>query len=86
MEKGTCGGSLSDLSIFRHPTLSLVAVLTVILMMILFATTTLLPIYMQDVMQLTAFATGLLLIPGYLLNGMMPVFSFFTYQLILGFL
>lgn len=60
-----------DLSVFRHPTFSLVAVLVVVLMMVLFATTTLLPIYMQDVMQLTAFATGLLLMPGYILNGMM---------------
>ncbi|AIQ11691.1 MDR family MFS transporter [Paenibacillus durus] len=62
---------LIDLSVFRYPTFSLVAVLVVILMMVLFATTTLLPIYMQDVMQLTAFATGLLLVPGCLLNGMM---------------
>ncbi|MHA6531647.1 MDR family MFS transporter [Paenibacillus sp. BAC0078] len=65
---------LIDLSVFRHPTFSLVAVLIIILMMVLFATTTLLPIYMQDVMQLTAFATGLLLMPGCILNGiMMPV-------------
>ncbi|WP_341280758.1 MDR family MFS transporter [Paenibacillus sp. FSL H8-0537] len=62
---------LLDLSVFRHPTFSLVAVLVVILMMVLFATTTLLPIYLQDVMQLTAFATGLLLMPGCILNGMM---------------
>ncbi|MEK8129007.1 MDR family MFS transporter [Paenibacillus filicis] len=62
---------LIDLSVFRHRTFSLVAVLIVVLMMILFATTTLLPIYMQDVMQLTAFATGLVLMPGCLLNGMM---------------
>ncbi|MNZ65414.1 Multidrug export protein EmrB [compost metagenome] len=65
---------LIDLSVFRHPTFSLVAVLIVILMMVLFATTTLLPFYMQDVMKLTAFATGLLLMPGSILNGiMMPV-------------
>lgn len=62
---------LIDLSVFRYATFSLVAVLIVVLMMILFATTTLLPIYMQDVMQLTAFATGLLLMPGCLLNAMM---------------
>ncbi|KQO18429.1 MDR family MFS transporter [Paenibacillus sp. Leaf72] len=62
---------LLDLSVFRHPTFSLVAILVVILMMVLFATTTLLPIYLQDVMQLTAFATGLLLMPGCILNGMM---------------
>ncbi|MDF2651596.1 MAG: multidrug transporter [Paenibacillus sp.] len=62
---------LIDLSVFRHPTFSLVAVLVVVLMMILFATTTLLPIYMQDVMQLTAFATGLLLMPGCIVNAMM---------------
>nr|WP_223264301.1 MFS transporter [Paenibacillus sp. IHB B 3084] len=63
-----------DLSVFRHPTFSLVAVLIVIVMMVLFATTTLLPFYMQDVMKLTAFATGLLLMPGSILNGMlMPV-------------
>jgi len=65
---------LIDLSVFRHPAFSLVAVLIVILMMVLFATTTLLPIYIQDVMQLTAFSTGLLLMPGCILNGvMMPV-------------
>ncbi|MEW9698663.1 MDR family MFS transporter [Paenibacillus sp. SI8] len=62
---------LIDLSVFQHPTFSMVAVLVVVLMMVLFATTTLLPIYMQDVMQLTAFATGLLLMPGYILNAMM---------------
>ncbi|QQZ63551.1 multidrug efflux MFS transporter [Paenibacillus sonchi] len=65
---------LLDLSVFRQPTFSLVAVLIVFLMMVLFATTTLLPLYMQDVLKLTAFATGLLLMPGSLLNGMlMPV-------------
>ncbi|MMZ49615.1 Multidrug export protein EmrB [compost metagenome] len=65
---------LINLSVFRHSTFSLVAVLIVILMMVLFATTTLLPFYMQDVMKLTAFATGLLLMPGSILNGMlMPV-------------
>jgi DHA2 family lincomycin resistance protein-like MFS transporter len=62
---------LIDLSVFRYPAFSLVAVLIVVLMMVLFATTTLLPIYMQDVMQLTAFATGLLLMPGCILNAMM---------------
>ncbi|ANY66042.1 multidrug MFS transporter [Paenibacillus sp. BIHB 4019] len=65
---------LLDLSVFRHPAFSLVAVLIIVLMMVLFATTTLLPIYLQNVMQLTAFATGLLLMPGCILNGiMMPV-------------
>ncbi|AIQ21288.1 MULTISPECIES: MDR family MFS transporter [unclassified Paenibacillus] len=65
---------LIDLSVFRHHTFSLVAVLIVILMMVLFSTTTLLPFYMQDVMKLTAFATGLLLMPGSILNGiLMPV-------------
>ncbi|GAA3410635.1 MDR family MFS transporter [Paenibacillus hodogayensis] len=65
---------LINLSVFRYPTFSLVAVLVVVLMMVLFATTTLLPIYLQDVMQLTAFATGLLLMPGCILNGiMMPL-------------
>lgn len=62
---------LIDLSVFRYPAFSLVAVLIVVLMMVLFATTTLLPIYIQDVMQLTAFATGLLLMPGCILNAMM---------------
>ncbi|MNV37389.1 Multidrug export protein EmrB [compost metagenome] len=65
---------LIDLSVFKHRTFSLVAILIVILMMVLFATTTLLPIYMQDVMQLTAFWAGLLLMPGCILNGiMMPL-------------
>ncbi|MEK3790441.1 MDR family MFS transporter [Paenibacillus sp. FSL R7-0204] len=65
---------LIDLSVFRYPAFSLVAVLIVVLMMVLFATTTLLPIYMQDVMQLTAFGTGLLLMPGCILNAiLMPV-------------
>jgi DHA2 family lincomycin resistance protein-like MFS transporter len=65
---------LIDLSVFRQSTFSIVAVLVVVLMMILFATTTLLPIYIQDVMQLTAFATGMLLMPGSILNAiMMPV-------------
>lgn len=66
--------TLIDLSVFRYPAFSLVAVLIVVLMMVLFATTTLLPIYMQDVMQLTAFGTGLLLMPGCILNAiLMPV-------------
>ncbi|WP_438496567.1 MDR family MFS transporter [Paenibacillus sp. IHBB 3054] len=65
---------LIDLSVFRHHTFSLVAVMIVILMVVLFSTTTLLPFYMQDVMKLTAFATGLLLMPGSILNGiLMPV-------------
>ncbi|MFF2483769.1 MDR family MFS transporter [Paenibacillus sp. NPDC058071] len=65
---------LIDLQVFRYPLFSLVAILVVALMMVLFATTTLLPIYMQDVMQWTAFATGLLLMPGCILNAiMMPL-------------
>ncbi|WP_240941303.1 DHA2 family efflux MFS transporter permease subunit [Paenibacillus sp. HB172176] len=65
---------LIDLTVFRYPTFSLVAGLVVILMMVLFTATTLLPIYMQDLMQLTALTTGLLLMPGCILNAMlMPV-------------
>ncbi|WP_135554510.1 MDR family MFS transporter [Paenibacillus cymbidii] len=65
---------LLNLAVFRYPAFSLVAAVVVVLMIVLFATTTLLPIYMQDVLQMTAFATGLLLMPGCILNGiMMPV-------------
>jgi len=61
--------ALLDLRTFRSRGFSVSIALMVIVMATLFGTIILLPIYMQDVLQLTPLNTGLMLLPGSLLMG-----------------
>ncbi len=58
-----------NLRAFLSPMFSLTTVLLIIVMMALFSTLMLLPIYLQKGLLLTAYTSGLLLLPGGILNG-----------------
>lgn len=60
---------LLDLRPFRYPMFSLSVVLIMIVMMALFASAILLPIYLQTIRRFTPLQTGLLLLPGGVLMG-----------------
>ncbi|WP_141501640.1 MDR family MFS transporter [Paenibacillus luteus] len=62
---------IMDLRAFRYPLFSLVAVLLVMLMMTFFSTAIMLPLFMQGVLLMTAFKSGLILLPGGIVNGIM---------------
>ncbi|WP_370636530.1 MFS transporter [Cohnella sp. CFH 77786] len=64
-----------DLRAFKYPIFSLVAVLFLVMMMSLFSTMILLPLFMQQVLLLTAFASGLALMPGGIINGIIAPVS-----------
>ena len=63
--------ALLDLRTFRHRTFTAASVLMMLMMAMLLGTIVLLPIYMQNVLRLTPLATGLLLLPGGLLMGLL---------------
>lgn len=63
--------ALLDLRTFGAKTYSVAVVLMAIYMIALFGTLILLPIYMQDVLGLNALNTGLLLLPGGLIMGLL---------------
>ncbi|MEK3883926.1 MDR family MFS transporter [Paenibacillus sp. PL2-23] len=58
-----------DIRAFKAPMFSFSTILILIVMMSLFSTLMLLPILMQTGMALTAFAAGLVLLPGGIVNG-----------------
>nr|WP_245948213.1 MDR family MFS transporter [Paenibacillus sambharensis] len=58
-----------DLRAFKSPMFSLATVLIMIVMMTLFSTMLLLPMLFQQGLMLTAFTSGLLMLPGGILNG-----------------
>lgn len=60
---------LLDLRAFRYPMFTLSVVLIMLIMMALFASAILLPIFLQDVRRFTPLQTGLLLLPGGVLMG-----------------
>lgn len=60
-----------DMRAFKSPMFSLTTVLLIIMMMTMFSTMIILPLYLQGGLALTAFAAGLALLPGGLLNGAM---------------
>jgi DHA2 family lincomycin resistance protein-like MFS transporter len=60
---------LMDLRAFRYPMFTLTAILLIIMMMTLFSTMALLPFLLQGALMMTVFASGLLMLPGSLLNG-----------------
>ncbi|TVX98596.1 MDR family MFS transporter [Cohnella terricola] len=64
-----------DLRAFRYPTFALVAVLLFVLMMTFFSSAIMLPMFMQGVLLVTAFKSGLILLPGGIVNGFMAPIS-----------
>ncbi|MBB6670845.1 MDR family MFS transporter [Cohnella nanjingensis] len=64
-----------DLRAFRYPTFALVAVLLFVLMMTFFSSAIMLPMFMQGVLMITAFKSGLVLLPGGIVNGFMAPVS-----------
>ncbi len=61
---------LMDLRAFRFPMFTLTAILLIIMMMTLFSAMSLLPFLFQGALGMTVFASGLLMLPGSLLNGL----------------
>jgi len=60
-----------DLRAFRFPMFSLAIVLMFIVMMSMFSTMVLLPLFLQTVLLVTAFKSGLIMLPASILNGIM---------------
>ena len=65
------GDPLLNLGVFRFPMFSVSVAMLCIAMIALFGVVILLPIYLQDVRGLDSLQTGLLLLPGGLLMGLM---------------
>lgn len=61
---------LLDLRAFQYPMFALTTVLLIIMMMTMFSTMSLLPFLFQGALGLTVYASGLLMLPGSLLNGL----------------
>lgn len=66
--------ALLDLRTFKSRNFSIAIVMMAVSMMALFGSVILLPIYMQNVLGLDALQTGLLLLPGGLVMGLMAPF------------
>ncbi|MFC0470182.1 MDR family MFS transporter [Halalkalibacter kiskunsagensis] len=64
-----------DVRAFRFPMFTLATILTVVLMMTLFSSFIILPLFLQQGLFLTAFATGLAFLPGGILNGIISQMS-----------
>lgn len=60
-----------DLRTFKYPMFSLVTVLMLVLMMSMFSTMIMLPLFLQNGLGLTALAAGLVMMPGGIINGLM---------------
>ncbi|MCC3377412.1 MDR family MFS transporter [Cohnella sp. REN36] len=66
---------IMDLRAFRYPMFALVAVLLFVLLMTFFSSAIMLPMFMQGVLMMTAFKSGLILLPGGVVNGVMAPIS-----------
>jgi MFS transporter, DHA2 family, lincomycin resistance protein len=71
----TSKSPIMDLRAFKYPMFSLVTVLMLVMMMSLFSTMIMLPLFMQKVLLLSAFSAGLALMPGGIINGIMAPIS-----------
>ncbi|MBM7584025.1 DHA2 family lincomycin resistance protein-like MFS transporter [Bacillus pakistanensis] len=60
-----------DVRVFKYPMFTLAAVLFVIIIMAMFSSEIILPMYMQGPLALSAATAGLILLPGAILNGLM---------------
>jgi len=65
---------LMDLKVFRYPMFTHAVVMFLIIIMAMFASEIILPVFMQGPLALTAATAGLVLLPGSLLNGFMSPF------------
>ncbi|MCG1010273.1 multidrug efflux MFS transporter [Salinicoccus sp. ID82-1] len=63
-----------DLRVFKYPMYRHAVIMFLIIVMTMFASEIILPIYMQGPLQLSAATAGLLLLPGSLLNGALSPF------------
>ena len=63
--------ALLDLRTFRSPTFTVASAMMMLMMAVLLGTVVLLPIYLQSVLMLQPLTTGLLLLPGGLLMGLL---------------
>ncbi|WP_150955389.1 MDR family MFS transporter [Microbacterium testaceum] len=62
---------LMNLSVFRHSTFTVAVILVIVAMTTLFGVLILLPLYLQNVLGLGTLPTGLMLLPGGLVMGLM---------------
>lgn len=60
-----------DVRVFKYPMFALSAMLLMVMMMTLFSTLIILPMYLQGALLLAPFAAGLVLLPGGVINGLM---------------
>ncbi|MCO7175841.1 MDR family MFS transporter [Sporolactobacillus kofuensis] len=60
-----------DFRAFNYPMYTLSTVILILIMVTLFATMILLPLYLQRALLLSSFAAGIVLLPGGLINGML---------------
>ncbi|WP_036692454.1 MDR family MFS transporter, partial [Paenibacillus tyrfis] len=60
-----------EMRTFRFPLFTLSIILLIVVMMAMFATITLLPMFLQSVLLVTAFQSGLMMLPGSVVNGLM---------------
>ncbi|PAV30488.1 MFS transporter [Virgibacillus profundi] len=63
-----------DLRVFKYPMFTHAVLMFLIIIMAMFASEIILPIYMQGPLALSAATAGLVLLPGAILNGMMSPF------------
>ncbi|MGG1519117.1 DHA2 family efflux MFS transporter permease subunit [Paenibacillus oryzisoli] len=64
-----------NLRAFKYPMFTLVTIMMLVLMMTLFSTMILLPLFLQTALMMTAFKAGLTLMPGGVINGIMAPIS-----------
>lgn len=67
----TVKNPILNMRAFRFPMFSLMIVLMFIVMMSMFSTMVLLPLFLQTVLLVTAFKSGLIMLPASILNGVM---------------
>ncbi|WP_431522082.1 MDR family MFS transporter [Guptibacillus hwajinpoensis] len=60
-----------DVRVFKYPMFTVAVLLFIIIIMAMFSSEIILPMYMQGPLALTAATAGLILLPGSLLNGLM---------------
>ncbi|WP_153731424.1 MDR family MFS transporter [Sporosarcina obsidiansis] len=65
---------IMDLRVFRYPMFTHAVIMFLIIIMAMFASEIILPIYMQGPLALSAATAGLVLLPGSILNGIMSPF------------
>lgn len=66
--------ALLDLRTFSHRSFTVAAILIAVVMITLFGTLILLPIYLQNVLEIDTLTTGLILLPGGLIMGALAPF------------